>query len=467
MLFHMLRTFWNTLSHSTTETCLQVRMKWDGQLFWQGQLPIKMTVESIREFTLPFLQPILDSEGLSIVAFGKRPGDQCTIEELQTRCVKPDSTALMLAFVPTLSGGGPVKQNWDVEIRNQVAATLLPLGIPVESLANIADTVLKATGRPKLQQILKQNSSDLQEQQLLEAVENAGFTIQKIQKAHPKPQPLLKKPRADQIRQELLDMDLEGVQIEPGFFFSGDNETVMQIDKLYPKTTGIFLTKQANIREWLAAGTTISPDPLGAFVVGVQELGTSLPYQSILIPARTAKGLPLILSGSLVQFGDRTVHFLPQHDNQSFSCDKDTQVVSITAWRDEISQEDWQDALRKPANFMQSIFAEQGLSSTFLSTWGTSHQAKGKAVEKKHAESIQIHATIHKDKLADVLRKSGIHGLYVIPKSPDGTPDPEWKIIWLPTPLKVPGARDEVTYLVTGPTAVWHCTKQNCIWNQS
>ena len=443
-LFHMLRTFWTTLSCATSQPYIQVRMKWEGKQFWQGKLPAKMNIEHIRTFTLAFIQPILDDEGLSIVAYGQKAGDQCTLEDLQSRSVKPDPSTLMLAFVPTLKGGGPIKQNWDTEIRNQVATTLLPLGVPVENLANIADAVLKATGRPKLQQILKQNNQDLQKQQLIEAVENAGFSVKKFQRAHAKPQPLIKKPRADQIRQELLDMDLDGIQIEPGFFFSDSEDTIPQIDKLYPKTMGIVLTKEDQIRDWLTTGNTISPDPLGAFVVGVQELETILSHQSVLIPARTAKGLPLILSGSLVQFGERHVHYKPQHDDKSFQCDNDTQVVSVTAWKDELSQEDWQDAVGKPANFMQSIFAEQGSGSTFLSTWGTSYQSKGKAVEKNKAESIQIHATIQKDKLPDVLRKSGIHGLYVIPKSQEGTPDQEWKIIWLLTPLKVPGARDEV-----------------------
>ena len=447
-LFHMLRCFWTTLANSTTQPAVQLRMKWDGQVFWQGKLPATLVIQWIRSVTSIFMQPILDVGGLHVVAFGQRAGELNSLGELQMKSAKADlilqgSRSLMIAFVPSVSGGGPTKQTWDVEIRNQIASTLLPMGVSVDNLATIADTVLKSTGRAKLQQILKQTNGDLKKQQLIDVVENTGFSISKLQKTQPKPQPLLKKPRADQIRQELLDMDLDGVQIEPGFFFAGIDEPVSQIDKLYPKTTGIVLTKEPQVRDWLIANHSISPDPLGAFVVGSHELATELPYQNVLIPARTPKGLPLILSGALVQLGERSIHYKPHHDEASFHCTTDTQVVSVTAWKDEMNLEEWQDLLRKPTSFMQSIFSEQGTPSTFLSTWGTSFQAKGKVTEKPKAESVQIHATIAKDSLPDALRKSGINGVFIIPKTSDGNPDTEWKIIWLPTPIKVPGARDE------------------------
>ena len=448
-LFHMLRSFWTSISKVTGDPSLIVRMKWEGQLFWQGKLPAKLVITWIRQVTLIFLQEILGDEGLSIVAYGRRAGDFCSLEDLQTRCVRNEPSSIMLAFVPTLSGGGPVKQTWDVEIRNQIACTLLPMGIPIDNLPHIADTVLKATGRAKLQHILKNRNSEQQKQQIVEAVENAGFSVQKFQKLHPKPQPLLKKPKADQIRQELIDMELEGVQIEPGFFLAEDDSQINQIDQLYPKTTGIVLTKEAQIRDWLIAGNPISPDPLGAFVVGVQELSTTLPQQAVLVPARSSKGLPLILSGSLVQFGESVVQYKPQTDQTSFTCKHDTQVVSVTVWQDEMNPEEWTELIRKPNQFIQNAFAEHNPSPIFLSMWGTSHQAKGKPIEKSKAESIQIHATIAKEKLPDVLRKSGIHGMYIIPKSPEGTPDKEWKIIWLPTPLKVPGAKEEVVRMMS------------------
>lgn len=238
-------------------------------------------------------------------------------------------------------------------------------------------------------------------------------------------------------------MDLDGVQIEPGFFFSSSDDPISQIDRLYPKSTGIIITKEIQIRDWLSTTHPISPDPLGAFVVGVHELATSLPYQAVLIPARTSKGLPLILSGTLVQFGETSIQYKPNHDDEGFCCSNDTQVVSVTAWKEEMNADEWQEILRKPAMFMQTLFSDSGTTSTFLSTWGTSHQAKGKTSEKHRADSVQIHATLSRGSLPDVLRKSGINGVYIIPKTQQGIPDQDWKIIWLPTPIKVPGARDE------------------------
>ena len=397
LLFHLLRCFWATLSNSTGQPAASLRMKWDGQVFWQGILPATSVIEWIKAVTLVFLTPLLEEARLNIVAFGQRAGELCTLADLQHKYSQADlilegSRSLMLAFIPGFSGGGPTKQTWDVEIRNQIASTLLPLGVPVDNLANIADTVLKATGRGKLQQILKQSNPDLKQQQLIELVEQTGFSITKIQKAHPKPQPILKKPRADQIRQELLDMDLDGVQIEPGFFFSSSDDPISQIDRLYPKSTGIIITKEIQIRDWLATTHPISPDPLGAFVVGVHELATSLPHQAVLIPARTSKGLPLILSGTLVQFGETSIQYKPNHDDEGFCCSNDTQVVSVTAWKEEMNADDWQEILRKPAMFMQTLFSDSGTTSTFLSTCGE-RVIKRKARQVRSIELIQCKFT--------------------------------------------------------------------------
>ena len=449
VMFHALRTFLSILSDHTLQPAIEIRLKWNGHALWKGPLPSTTMIIWLRSVIRCFTDPITGNLDISFVAYGQRAGDFLTLQNLKDRNPKALAPSMLIAVTPEISGGGPTKTQWDVQIKNQLAATLLPIGIPVEQIAPMADAIMNAVGRPKLQHILKHSSQAEQKQQLIDLASKAGFSIETMQKTFSKPQPLLKKPRADQIRQELQDMDFEGVQFEPGFFHDDQNEAIRQIDRLIPKTTGIMLTKQHQIQDWISSSSIISPDPLAAFVVGTQHINTSLHQQALLVPARTKKGQPLIISGTLVQFGERSMLYSPQTADDGFQCTTDTQVVSITAWKEEIPSEHWNELLRRPLVTLQHAFMEQGPMAPFLSTWGVSYHAKNKPVDKHQAESIQIHASIERNKLPDLLRKSGIQGIYATPKTQQGMPEQEWKIIWLSCPVKTPGTREEALRMLS------------------
>lgn len=449
VMFQALRQFFHLMSQHTTPPFVEIRLKWNGNALWHGILPSSTMIVWMRTTIRCFTDPITGNKDISFVAFGKRADDFTPLQTLRDSHPTTKTTGMMLAIVPELSGGGPTKMHWDVQIKNQLASALLPLGIPVEQIAPMAEAILHSVGRSKLQQILKQSPSKDQKQQLQEMAEKAGFSIAAFQKNYPKPQPLLKKPRADQMKQELRDMDFDGVQLEPGFFFDDQNDAIRQIDRMLPKTSGIMITKQQHIQEWLNSTSTISPDPLGAFIIGAQTLDTPLKQQTVLVPARTKQGQPLLLSGTLVQFGERSILYSPQHDTEGFTCQAETQVVSLTAWKDEMALDNWNELLRRPLVTLQHAFSEQGPVAPFLSTWGVSYQFKGKPSEKQQADSIQIHASLPKDKLPDLLRKSGIQGIYATPKTQNGLPDQEWKIVWLPCPIRTPGTREEALRLLS------------------
>ena len=449
VMFHSLRQFFHLMSQYTTHPKVEIRMKWNGNALWQGCLPSSTMIIWLRTTIRCFTDAITGNKDISFVAFGKRAGDFSSLQSLREQNPQAKASSMMIAIVPELAGGGPTKLQWDVQIKNQLASALLPMGIPVEQIAPMAEAILHSVGRPKLQQVLKHSSAKELTQQLQAMAEKAGFSIAAFQKTYQKPQPLLKKPRADQMKQELQDMDFEGVQLEPGFFYDHQQEAVRQIERMLPKTSGILLTKQQHIQEWLNGSATISPDPLGAFVIGTQHVETTLQQQTVLAPARTKTGQPMLLSGTLVQFGDTSILYSPQHDPDAFTCDTESQVVSVTAWKDELTTDNWNELLKRPLITLQNAFAEQGPIAPFLSTWGVSYQLRGKPSEKHQADSIQIHASLPKTKLPDLLRKSGIQGIYATPKSHNGLPDQEWKVVWLPCPLRTPGTREEALRLLS------------------
>ena len=154
-------------------------------------------------------------------------------------------------------------------------------------------------------------------------------------------------------------------------------------------------------------------------------------------------GNPLLLAGILIQFGETHVHFKPQHSEEVFQKQAETKVLSITAWKTDFQPETWAELIRQPIHFVQSHHQAKDHTSIFLTVWGLSFRdAKGPA-DRNKAESMQLHATVLQEQLPDLLRKSGSQGFFFTPKCPNGTPDADWKIIWLKQPRQSKGSHEE------------------------
>ena len=449
MMMHALRVFMQTISFHTTIPNEMVKLKWKSHTAWTGKLPSFLSAIWFRRVIEYFTKPVNDTKEITMVSSSHQFGDACTLTDLRQRKANPsDERPILIAAAPMRYGGGPVKQNWDVHIRNQLASSLLPLGVPVEQLPGMTDAVLKTVGRAKLQAVLKSTSSKDLQAQLVQYVRQAGFVIDFPNKRETVPIPL-KKPRAEQIKKDLENMDMESLQLEPGFFTDSEGNQISQTDKLYPKTTGLMIARESQIIDWLAGSSTISPDPLGAFVVGCSQVKTNLNQEKILVPARTSTGKPLILSGTLVQFGERLIHCTASDAESLIDVEGTSTVVSITAWRTEFADEQWQELLRKPIQAFQNAFADSTATAPLITTWGISFRTQGKVVDKQHAESIQLHATVEVGRIADALRRSGFNGFYIIPKNSEGQPDPEWKIIWLDGQHKQPEAHADAIRMMS------------------
>ncbi len=192
------------------------------------------------------MDPITNCSDLSFVAFGQRVGDNNTLEDLMQRSSENrTSRHLMIAIAPIVArGGGGAKNEWDTHIRNQLAAALIEADVSVDHLPQLTDAILKTVGRAKLQQLFKNNKPDVVRSQMLQYVQQAGFALPSSSKKTP---PLFKKPNADAMKKELQQFDMAGVTIEPGFFTDQHMNPIQQRDRLYPKSTGLVLAKEADI----------------------------------------------------------------------------------------------------------------------------------------------------------------------------------------------------------------------------
>ncbi len=346
-----LKTVLQSFASLQAQPVILTKLKWIATTFWEGTLPDLLGIPFFRTVVGFFMKPWNEYQEINFVGYGKRLEDQISLKDLTEK--KPQNTqseGVVLIAMPSFSGGGLGninKKDWDLNVRNQLAGALLPHGVNVASLPQMTETILRFHGRPKVQQIMKSVSDDQQNEMLVQLAHQAGFHIQSNKPKPSKPANPGKKAKHDDFKNELRNMDIEGVTIEPGYLVSEGNVPVPQLSALIPKSTGIFLTKEAQVDTWLADGKHISPDPLAVFLIGCTEPNTSLKHEAICLPARDASSRPILLSGVLVQLGQVVVEFAPKKDAKDMQ--EETSMVSITTWKEETDDEHWQEVIKHPS----------------------------------------------------------------------------------------------------------------------
>ena len=438
LLTQALRSFLQHISDAC-KCGAAIRIKWRNTPIWTGYLPETLEISFLRGIFHFFFSCWTSSHPMSFLAAGRRVGDQVALKHLD-QC-RTSNKPVLIVVQEGFAGGGPTKKDWDIELRNRIASALLPHGVQVSCLPQMTEAILKHYGRSRLSQIFKSISEDQLDAEIIRLASQAGYHIKPTNSTGPKLSNGGKRARTDDHRQELMQMDLEGVQLEPGYLVSNDGNTVNQISSLVPKKTGVVLVKESQIQSWLTEGQKISPDPLAAFVIGRLSQNTFLQVTDLCLPARDGQGRPILLSGQLVQFGQSAVKYV--HNANEKTLDIQTKIVSITAWRDEMQSEQWDSIIRSPSKSLQYLILEHEPQTEFHASWGLSFHKQGQSTGKFEADSVQMHATIDEKSLPAMLRLSGLMGIYVNPRATQGEDLEEWKIIWLPIQVKSVGSRDE------------------------
>ena len=424
---------------------IELRIKWRTTQIWTGTLPETMEMCFLRGVFHFFFECWTSEHPMSFITAGKRVGDNVTFQELDQK--KPNAKPVLIIVQEGFAGGGGTKKDVDIEIRNRIASALLPHGVQVSNLPQMTEAILKHYGRPRLQQIFKSKSDDQLDSEIVRLAAQAGYHIKTTSTNGPKLTNIGKRAKTEDFRHELMQMDLDGVQLEPGFLVSHDGVFVNQIGSLVPKKTGVVLVKESQIKNWLNEGQTISPDPLAAFVVGKLSQETSLRTTELCLPARDIQGRPILISGQLVQFGQAEVKYI--HKEEEKDLEIHTKIVAITAWRDEMNAEQWESIVQSPFKNLQGMIRDHENKAEFHASWGVSFHKQGQSCGKYEADSVQMHTTIDEDLLPSLLRLSGLMGVYINPKATANENLDDWKIIWLPILVRTVGSKDEAMRLLS------------------
>eukprot|EP00438_Fugacium_kawagutii_P020679 Skav217602 [mRNA] locus=scaffold3512:236043:237275:- [translate_table: standard] len=107
-----------------------------------------------------------------------------------------------------------------------------------------------------------------------------------------------------------------------------------------------------------------------------------------------------------------------------------TVVLAFTLWRDELTDEQWEEASRSLVKCAFRLMPDLDTSAHVVQVWGRSYRDEKSKVEPLNATSAQFHGRVFRDVIEDYLRESGRHGVYVTPKSENHLSHPDWAMVW-------------------------------------
>ena len=148
------------------------------------------------------------------------------------------------------------------------------------------------------------------------------------------------------------------------------------------------------------------------------------------LPATDKHGTKVVIAACVHYIGG-TKATLRGQDQADISTES-TSVLAFTARRSETGDVLWSQLCESPLRTIWKLFTIDPTKNVVTKPWGRSWRTDNTAVEPDQALSFQVHVRLYTSKTSAILAQSGISGIFVNPKTADGTViDPTFAVIWL------------------------------------
>ena len=164
-------------------------------------------------------------------------------------------------------------------------------------------------------------------------------------------------------------------------------------------------------------------------------LGPTCPLQtkqcySCNLPASDSQGNKVVIATCIHYVGSAKVT-LRGADQEDIPTES-TSVIAFTAWQSETTAQLWSELQEGPLRAIWRVFAIEPAKSVVTRPCGRNWRADGRSVDPDKADSFQVHVRVYTSIVSTVLAQSGSQGIFVNPKTNEGsTIDPSYAIVWL------------------------------------
>ena len=218
-------------------------------------------------------------------------------------------------------------------------------------------------------------------------------------------------------------------QLIGGHFATADGQALPVISWQTKNPVGVLLIDADAYLEYAKTITT-QPHALGVAILG-HECPIAGPKCSKLhVAATDTQGVKVILKSCFHQLGKFPVQPITKEgDNIPVA---ETKLAAITAWKEEMQSETWDNLLQSPAKVCAQVLAIKPSEHYGVAPWGRAFRAGNMQSPPESATSFQFHVRLRCASLEVLLRRSGQEGIYIVPKSDTlHRADEQYAIVWL------------------------------------
>eukprot|EP00438_Fugacium_kawagutii_P008490 Skav210942 [mRNA] locus=scaffold713:182756:187325:+ [translate_table: standard] len=313
--------------------------------------------------------------------------------------------------IQTCHSENPVQRQ--VQAKNALAGTLLEFGFDLKWTSDSTETIVTRVGQAAVIKAAQLPSGSERLQAIIQLCKDCGIDT----KAAEKQSSMIQAKQAANKQKKMMPVPPNPADyaIEAGFLRNQGNSEVHQISQVTTRSSGVCLMDPAAAAPWLREGCTLSKDELGIIVLGPSlPCSTKLKHQPLSLPCRNSDNAQVILSGVLVQLGEKAIRQV-QHEATPVAVSK-CHVVALTIWRDDWGLEEWRDFLKSTNSQLRNHLGDLGSYEAITSIWGKSLKKKGKVVPSDQAESLQVHCSVLDSSLHALLSSSGFNRIFATPK---------------------------------------------------
>ena len=402
---------------------LLVRLHFHTRLLWEGLIPAGFNgeylmdlVHSISFWAWPLLR---------VLAWGKQFDFRICFRD-----IIGDRPICKLYFIPPSWGGAPggTKTSHAMQVRNALASAMLEEGYELQWVSDTINAVVTKIGIKELSKVLHANHS-AKLQIAKDAVQQCGLDLPKIQ-----PTKVSQASFQAKKAKQPVQLNPANYRVIEGALLNEDKTPTIHATSFAGQTTGYHCMLPSEALPWLTTTENLSKDELALLIFGDVPSACIRDVKKITLPCVDERAQQVLVSCSLVQFGDKQVA-LNVGDGFQIS-QGDTTLLAATLesidWQDQ-----WTEIVKAPFKFVRNL---PFMKDIIISLWGRSYRRGRSPTTAEDATSLQVHLLVSTTCLPALLRAAGTSNVWLTPKQEDGKPHHAWKLIWLDVHTDLQGA---------------------------
>ena len=414
----MIRCVFQMALPNAQHDAVDLRLKLNGCVVWEGAVPLRLNVVDF----VALVENILVAVGVGRVAWiegGRIMDDSGTFTDKAVR-----GPVVRLSVMPRIKGGGGKIDTWK-ETKALLGRELILQGWPVKGLDAVTTEWVRKVGQNKLFALLRQDLTSAKRwAQLSDLAKRCGLPTQPDDAT--KLQAASTIQRAMRRRMKFEIPPVETFTLQAGFFVDANGVAVRTLKNVELTQSGVCLVDWPTAETWLGKELPIVSDELAILTLHRDDPNVDYSKaQAITFPAADARGRQMVMKGHLWQLGEKAVH-LSSHGGDIVI--PDTVVIAATVWRDECTDQEWNDVSTALVKTTFAMLADID-SKHVLQVWGRCFRDAQKRVDPSAALSGQFHFRILTSVVEKALKLSQ-GPVYLTPKDDKRMAHTGWTLFW-------------------------------------